>query len=79
MFVAELPGPPAGPPGRGDRPGRQEQDEPPQPRHLLLARADAGHQRPPRPGGRALHRPAAADTQVSHRDMAQEPGRPLTE
>ena len=43
-FVSELPGPSTGPPGLGDLAGRQEQDEPPQPRHLLLPRVDARHQ-----------------------------------
>ena len=47
VSIPELPGPSAGPPGRRDVASRQEQDEPPQPRHLLLPRADARHQRPP--------------------------------
>ena len=77
-FVSELPGPSTGPPGLGDLAGRQEQDEPPQPRHLLLPRVDVGHQRPPRPRVGALHRAAAPDPKVSDRDLAQEPGRPVT-
>ena len=78
FFIPELPGPPAGPSGRRHVTGRQEQDEPPQPRHLLLPRVDARYQRPPRPGQRAEHRAAASDPEVSNRDLAQESGGALT-
>ena len=76
--ISELPGPPAGPPGCRHVSGLQEQDEPPQPRHLLLPRADARHQRPLRPGQRAEHRAAAPDPQVSDRDLAPQSGGSLT-
>ena len=78
LFIPELPGPPAGPPGRRHVSGLQEQDEPTQPRHLLLPRADARHQRPLGPGQRAEHRAAAPDPQVSDRDLALQSGGSLT-
>lgn len=43
-LFSELPCSPPGPPRLGHLAGHPQQDEPPQPRHLLRARAHAGHQ-----------------------------------
>ena len=78
ISISELPSAPAGPSRRRDQSSLQEQDEPPQPGHLLRPGPHARHQRPPRPGRGAIHCPTTANTQVSHRNMAQESRGPLT-
>ena len=57
----------------------QGQDEPSQPGDLLCSSLDVGHQWSSGHGVRAIYCPAAADSQISGRDMATEQGQSLTQ